>query len=263
MIITKGMEDTTFYSEFMSDELRSKKEVLKRIDKKIARYKKEANEDRNTPAAFYSLLDSLLKTFKSRINEAVLFDTLPEWWVYRYSLEYDRFVLSMEHIKSIEFDDESGQFRCSYTDAEYPLIGFEFKTLSAGEYAELYGVGDGTVRQWIRRGKLRTATKVGNEWRIPVLTAPPRRGYDGAQYKWDKDIEDLPEEYSYLNDYTLATFFPDLQDKNLYHVLFVSKKTVSGDDTSNNLELTMDSKEREKLELIMIARPEVRYCLSY
>ena len=162
MIITKGMEDTTFYSEFMSDELRSKKEVLKRIDKKIARYKKEANEDRNTPAAFYSLLDSLLKTFKSRINEAVLFDTLPEWWVYRYSLEYDRFVLSMEHIKSIVYDDESGQFRCSYTDAEYPLIGFEFKTLSAGEYAELYGVGDGTVRQWIRRGKLRTATKVGN-----------------------------------------------------------------------------------------------------
>lgn len=262
MIITKGMEDTTYYSEFMSDELRSKEDILKKIDKKIAKYKKEANEDRTTPAAFYSMLDTLLQTFKNRISNAVLFDILPEWWIYSYQLEYDRFVLSMEHIKSIEFDDESGQFRCFYTDAKYPLIGFEFKTLSAGEYAELYGVGDGTVRQWIRRGKLRTATKIGNEWRIPVLTAPPRRGYDAAQYTWDTEIQDLPEEYSYLNEYTTATFLPDRHDKNLYHVILVSKKTVRG-DTSNNLEMTMDSKEREKLELIMMARPEIRYSLSY
>ena len=263
MLITSGMEDTTFYNEYMSDEIRSKDEVLKRIDKKIAKYRKKAGEDHKTPSAFYSMLDTLLETFKDRIINAVLFDTLPEWWVYSYSLEYDRFVLSMEHVKSIEFDDETGRFRYSLIDANYPLIGFGFKTLSAGEYAELYGVGDGTVRQWIRRGKLRTATKVGNEWRIPILTVPPRRGYDEAQYKWDEELEGLPEEYSYLNKYRLATFFPDRQGKNTYQVIFVSKKTVNCDDTSNNLKLTLDSKEREKLELIMIARPEIRYCLSY
>jgi hypothetical protein len=32
---------------------------------------------------------------------------------------------------------------------------------------------------------------------------------------------------------------------------------------TKNKELILDAKEREKLELIMIARPEIRYSLSY
>lgn len=263
MLITKGMEDTKFYNEYMSDELRSKEDILKSIDKKICKYNESAKKDHKTSSAFYILLNSLLNTFKEKIDEAVLFDTLPEWWLYRYYLEYDKFTLSLEHVKSIEYHDDSNRFRSAIHDASYPFVELHFKTLSAGEYARLYDVGDGTVRQWIRRGKLRTATKIGNEWRIPVLTAPPERGYDGAQYLWDKELDGLPEEYAFLNDYIQATFFPDNKDKSKYHVILLSKKSLNGIDTSNNLELVLDSQEREKLELIMIARPEIRYALSY
>ena len=263
MIISRGMETSPVYIEFMSKKLRTKEAILKSIDKRIARYAEDAKNDHKTPAAFYTMIDTMLHTFKKRIDDAVLFDELPDWWIYNYDLDYDKFVLKMEHVKQIEVDEETVHNKGWSQDAEYPLVGFSFKTLSAGEYAELYGVGDGTVRQWIRRGKIRTATKIGNEWRIPVLTVPPGRGYESAQYIWHEEMEGLPEEYGFLNNYKLATFIPDHEDKEKFHVIFVSKKTKSCDDTSANLEMTLDAKEREKLELFMIARPEIRYCLSY
>lgn len=263
MVISKGMENTPIYTEFMSNKKRTKEAVIESIDRRIANYAEDAKNDHKTPSAFYTMMDTMLQTFKSRIERAVLFEELPDWWVYDYDLDYDQFVLYMEHIECILFDEEAVHDQGWKVDAHYPLVGFSFKTLTASEYAQLYGVGDGTVRQWIRRGKLRTASKIGNEWRIPVLTMPPGRGYDGAQYKWDEEMEDLPDEYAYLNDYKLATFFPDQDDKDKFHVILVSKKTVSCEDTSENLKLTLDAKEREKLELIMIARPEIRYCLSY
>lgn len=264
MVITKGMESTEAYVSFMKRHFRTKEDILKSIDKKIDKYEKTAKEDRKTPAAFYSMLDTLIHVFKERIEQAVLFDELPDWWVYDYDLEYDRFVLRMEHVREFDADDETSEdYHGAIHDASYPLIGFSLKTVTAGEYAELFGVGDGTVRQWIRRGKLRTATKVGNEWRIPVLTVPPSRGYEGAQYIWQELADDIPEEYQYLNNFKLATFYQDRSDREKYHVLLVAKETTGHEDLSANRELILDAKEREKLELFMISRPEIRFSLRY
>ena len=46
-------------------------------------------------------------------------------------------------------------------------------------------------------------------------------------------------------------------------MLFVAKETFYGDDLSGNdknKELVLDAKEREKLELFMIAHPQIKYC---
>lgn len=263
MIISKGMEDSPIYQEFITKHMRTKDEILESIAKKIKKYKRIAKTDRKTPAAFYTVLDSMLHSFEKRIKDAILFDELPSWWVYDYDLEYDQFVLYMEHVKQIEIGEHNPDSYCWKPDARYVLIGLSFKTLSASEYAVLYDVGVGTVRQWIRRGKMRTATKIGNEWQIPVLSVPPSRGYETAQYIWHKEMEDLPEEFSYLNDYNLATFEQDYEDKTKFHVRLVSKETISPEDMSKNKELILTAKEREKLELIMIARPEIRYCWNY
>ena len=123
----------------------------------------------------------------------------------------------------------------------------------------------GTVRQWIRRGKIRTAYKEGKEWKIPELSPPPSRGYEGAQYKWIYGLDNLPEEYSFLADYVIATFYQDMKDKSKYHVLLVSKETFTSKNPGNvaptkNQELLLDAKEREKLELFMIAHPQIKYC---
>ncbi len=263
MIISKGMEDSAEYRKIASEHLRTKDEVLASIAMKIKEYKRIAKDDRKTPASFYAVMDSMLHTFANRISAAVLFDELPSWWIYDYDLEYDKFVLYMEHVKQIEVDENDPNGYGWIVDARYDLIGLSFKKLSAGEYAALYDVGVGTVRQWIRRGKMRTATKIGNEWQIPVLSVPPSRGYEMAQYTWNEEMENLPKEYSWLNNYKYAFFTQDSEDKSKFNVLLVAKENVNCEGSDNIKRLVLTAKEREKLELIMIARPEIRYCKGY
>lgn len=148
----------------------------------------------------------------------------------------------------------------SHLDAVYKLISINPNSFSVNEYAQFYKVEQGTVRQWIRRGKIRTAYKEGSEWKIPELTPPPSRGYEGAQYKWIKGVDNLPEEYDYLKNYVIATFYQDIADKSKYYVLFVSRETFIGNTVKNNKELLLDAKEREKLELFMIGHPQIKYC---
>ena len=96
-----------------------------------------------------------------------------------------------------------------------------------------------------------------------MLTVPPSRGYEGAQYIWQELADDIPEEYQYLNNFKLATFYQDRSDREKYHVLLVAKETTGHEDLSANRELILDAKEREKLELFMISRPEIRFSLRY
>ena len=245
-------------------ELTSKTDVLQQVKKKIAHYSKVANESPHYPPAYYALMILLLNMFYEKISNAVLFEELPDYWVYCLEYEYDEFSLVLEHIKEYKLD-ENNEFKSSKGDAVYKMITISPLALTVEQYSRIYNVEQGTVRQWIRRGKIRSAFKEGNEWKIPELSPPPSRGYEAAQYKWVRGIDNLPDEYSYLKDYVLATFYQDRQDKSKYHVLFVSKETFLSDVVresvkTKNKALLLNAKDREKLELFMISHPQIKYC---
>ena len=245
-------------------ECTTKDAALKRLKKKIDRYCKEADENPRYPKTYYALMIVLLNLFYEKIKAAVLFEELPDYWTYDFSYEYDEFALTLEHIKEYKLT-EDGEYRSSLCDAVYNLVTVHPVSLTVDQYAKFYEVEQGTVRQWIRRGKIRTAYKEGKEWKIPELSPPPSRGYEGAQYKWVHGVDNLPEEYAFLADYVIATFYQDMKDKSKYHVLLVSKETFTSHSegevtTTTNKELLLDAKEREKLELFMIARPQIKYC---
>ena len=63
------------------------------------------------------------------------------------------------------------------------------------EYAAATNTEAVTVRQWIRRGKLRNALKIGSEWRIPEITDPPRRGYTPVSYYNKGGLIAFPKEF--------------------------------------------------------------------
>lgn len=244
----------------------TKEEVLKSLGKKMKRYTEEAEKEAAHPTTYYAILLLYLAAFYKKIEGAVLFDTLPDGWIYGFDYQYDEFSLNLEHVKEYNVDEDL-EYRSMRLDAVYKLVTVNPDNFSVEQYAKAYDVGQGTVRQWIRRGKLRAAFKQGNEWKIPELSLPPTRGYEGAQYKWLNGIDNLPEEYQYLADYVIATFFQDRKDKSKYHVLLVSKETFTSDDPGDvaktkNKELLLDAKDREKLELFLIAHPQVKYCGS-
>ena len=66
---------------------------------------------------------------------------------------------------------------------EYTLLKKECKYLTVEEFSNLRGISGVTVRQWIRRGKLRYAKKIGGEWFIPETAENPSRGYCDVEYE--------------------------------------------------------------------------------
>lgn len=124
--------------------------------------------------------------------------------------------------------------------------------LSVEGYAAEYGVGAGTVRQWIRKGKIRSAIKAGKEWIIPELTELPARGYQSASYMYYDRLDNCPEEYSYLHDYSTVIINQNCEDKGKFDVILAAAKTKPK-------YLTFDTKEREKFELFLISHSKIHY----
>ena len=258
-VMCKTFSEEERLSLFKKNENVTKEDVLSRIKQKQNRYKEKIKQNGPHPVEYYSLLYVILEAFYKKVYDAVLFETLPDYWAYYLDYSYDEFSLSLCHVFSYEIDND-GDILWTKVDAAYKLISIRPKSFSPEEYSQFYNVEQGTIRQWIRRGKIRTAYKEGKGWKIPELTPPPAKGYESAQYSWTDKIQDIPKEYEFLNVYVLATFYQDQTKKNIYHVLFVSKETFENNNTDKNKELLLTAQEREKLELFMISHPQIKYC---
>jgi hypothetical protein len=114
-----------------------------------------------------------------------------------------------------------------------------------------YNTMPGTVRQWIRRGKIRSAVKAGREWRIPEMAEIPGRGYHWGIYTWTEKLTDMPKKYNFMNEYSQVTIKQDDKDKDKFILIFSGKK--------NGLKyVNITGKEREKFELMLISNPLIK-----
>lgn len=217
------------------------------MDAKV-RISQKSKTDKKHSAAFYHAYQSLLDRFAKSVSAAVLFEHLEDQWFYELTISHSGARLMLVHANSCWVGDTG--FVQVTTNQSYTLINVKGKYLSVEEYADAYGVSVGTVRQWIRRGKIRTAVKVGNEWRIPEMTDIVGRGYQSAMYMWYTRLTDLPEKYSFLNNYSTVLINQNVTEKSKFDVTFAAGNVESKTET-------YESKEREKLELLLIAHPSV------
>lgn len=236
---------------FRSNMMTDKEDILNRVYWEIHDWKREAENDPKHTLGFYKTLQGLLKRFESKIEKSEVFDAPEGWWAYSFEITSSSITLMLEHYSSVDFDRAQGFVTGSVIDQTYDLISVASRLLTVDEYARLYDVEQGTVRQWIRRGKIRTARKYGKEWRIPELTELPGRGYRMGQFQWEDNLPDLPEEYAFLNEYTMVTLSQDDVVKTLYRAYFNGK--------GNSKSVVYTAQEREKLELLLISHPLIRY----
>ena len=207
---------------------------------------------------YYSQYKEQLDTFYQQVKKTVLPNRLEPYWRYTYEFTPSASILLLEHVKELEatVDDPKEQMITSETvDQTFFLFAIEGDFLTVDEYAKKYAVESVTVRQWIRRGKLKTAKKNGKEWTIPALTDIPSRGYEGGQYRIRDELDELPEEFSYLKGFKLLTIFQDRSDKNKFHVKLSDMRGVRAN--TKDLDLTND--ERERLELFLMESHGVHF----
>ena len=178
-------------------------------------------------------------------------------WCYEVGFNSKSICLEIDYCELYGFTDDG--ILASSVKNSFTLIEIHSKLLSVDEYAKIYDVGVGTVRQWIRRGKIRTAIKEGNEWRIPELTEKPTRGFDCGMYGWKDEIHGLPKKYEFINDYDSVTIDRDMDDNKLYHAYFHGEFDKEQGFSKKNYDYQMDRNEVEKLELVLISNKDIEY----
>lgn len=123
--------------------------------------------------------------------------------------------------------------------------------LTVEQFAARSKIEAGTVRQWIRMGKLRSAIKVGGEWRIPEITDPPTRGFSPVKYYNNGHFFSLPKEFGVsLNQHPCVIDICKAKEEKGYVVLFDYAPAIIPQ------KLLTDA-EREKLELMLIGNPNI------
>lgn len=180
-----------------------------------------------------------------------------------YEIVYDReavFVLlchvqiqySLHKLLNI-YDKNSEDTGCALIPYRTVLYSVPFPVLTCAQFASRCGVDQVTVRQWIRRGKLRTAFKVGRDWMIPATTKPPGRGFMPGLYDLKARIpREAVERYPFL-------------DKVLSHEQLLVDKAGPGKynvikvDISEKVILaTLSQAEREKFEFFLLEQDWVK-----
>lgn len=228
-------------------ELHNKQDIIEYLEYTIKELKEhpESLEGQHS-VYFYGRIINLLTCFLENIKYRYLPRFTDKRWLYYVEVREYGIKLSIDFVGVIDEDDEFLKDSGCMTEVFY-LIDEKCKMLTVEEYANIYNVSVTTVRQWIRRGKLRTAKKYGNEWRIPELSEVIRRGYISTQYKIKGYIEQFDENYSYINSYNLIEIEQDKQDKKKYIITFCNSE--------NNEEKTeiVDLQERERFELLLIS----------
>lgn len=239
--------------------LMTKFDLLEDVRKRSQKLLDAISNSTQHTTAYFNQYKEQLDMFYEQIKKTVLPKRLEPYWRYTYEFMPSGSILLLEHIKELEAtvdaDPEDQMVTSETIDQTFFLFAIEGDVLSVDEYAKKYDVEAVTVRQWIRRGKLKTARKVGKEWLIPALTDIPSRGYEGGQYRIRGDCEDIPEEFSYLKDFKLATIWQDHKDKSLYHLKLTDMKGIRS--TTKDVDLT--NEERERLELSMMASKSIHY----
>lgn len=209
------------------------------------------SEMRNNPQhtlQYYNALLLLLDKVILEISSRNIFDA-PEGWFYSFEVTNKSASLYIRHVSSIQEDEDVNLVLD--IDERFRLINYPVELLTVEQFAARSKIEAVTVRQWIRRGKLRNAIKVGGEWRIPEISDPPTRGFTPVRYYNNGNFLSLPKEIGVsLN---LNPFVIDIKkatDEKGYFVFFdnapalIHKKLLS--DT-----------EREKLELMLISNSSI------
>ena len=209
------------------------------------------SEMRNNPQhtlQYYNALSFLLDKVILEIASRNIFDA-PDGWFYSVEMTKKNAAMYIRHVSDIQ-EDEDGNVVLDI-DERFRLINYPVGLLTVEQFASRSKIEAGTVRQWIRRGKLRNAIKVGGEWRIPEITDPPTRGFTPVRYYNNGQFFFLPKEIgaSFNQHPSVIDIYKSKEEKG-YIVLFDYAPAILPQ------KLLTDA-EREKLELMLIGNPNI------
>lgn len=191
----------------------------------------------------------LCERFKAKLDNCMLPKLQEHWWYYEYVLTNDGIELSLMQCEDMRWRD--GWITSMSSTPQSTMLSVKCDYLNTEQYAACYGVSPVTVRQWIRRGKLRTAKKNGRDWLIPSIADKPKRGFESVTYSWEQLPEQITNEFPFLRSHHCISIDKDPGDKSRFMCRI---GWITSDDV---FQASISNQEREKLELALISADEV------
>ena len=187
----------------------------------------------------------LCKKFLNQLEKLKLPRLTDDWWCYSYILKNDSIDLGLCFCEELKVED--GEISEATFANEFILLSVKCDYMTVAEYAKLYNVSEITVRQWIRRGKIRSAKKQGRDWIIPDIADKPKRGFETANYCWKQLTQEILLEFPFLKNYNQMFIFQNEYDKGLFDVI------LNNYEKGKREKVQISNSKREKLELELIS----------
>lgn len=179
------------------------------------------------------------------------------WGFYEYQFLGNSMELNLCQADEIEVEND--EISGMTSTVEHTLITVKCDYVTVEQYASMLGIEPITVRQWIRRGKLRHAKKNGRDWLIPNTEDKPRRGFASVQYIVENEAKIESDEFPLLSVCDSISILQDQNNKSKFICYLNNYKTKF----HSELELTRSEVERLEHAIIESGKARVEGSIQY
>jgi len=240
---------------FRENYLFTREDVLKSLELFIEHEK--MNEEPRYSNEVVKNRIKLCKKFITAVKKCKLPILTDFWWFYEYQFLGNSMELNLCQADEIEV--ENGEISGMTSSIEHTLITVECDYLTVEQYATMLGIEPVTVRQWIRRGKLRLAKKNGRDWLIPDTEEKPQRGFTSVQYIVENEDQIESDEFPLLSVCD-SIFIIQAQDNKSKFVCYLKNYKTK---FNSKLELTRSEVERLEHTIIESGKARVESNIQY
>lgn len=201
-----------------------------------------------SPAALKNRL-KLCKRFLETLEKCKLPTLTQLWNFYEYRFLVSNITLELCDASDIEVEND--EIKTMSVTVEHVLLDIEADLLSIDRYAELHQVNVNMALQWINRGKLRRARRIGQEWLIPDTEDRPGRKFKSVEYCVKKDCQIKNNEFPTLALAEAVFIYQDDDEKRKYYAIFKNFTT------DYRCKIDLNKTDVERLEYILIESGKV------
>lgn len=243
------------YELFREYYLFTREDILKSLELFIQHEKSNVEPGYSTEVVKNRV--KLCKKFIAAVKKSKLPVLTEPWWYYEYQFLGNSMELNL--CQADEIVVENDEISDMTSTLEHTLITVECDYLTVEQYSSMLGIEPVTVRQWIRRGKLRHAKKNGRDWLIPDIEDKPQRGFTSVQYIVEKEAQIESDEFLLLSACDSIFILQDQDNKSKFVCYLNNYKT----EFNSKLELTRSEVERLEHTIIESGKARVAGNIQY
>jgi excisionase family DNA binding protein len=240
---------------FREDYLFTREDILKSLELFVEH--ERLNEEPAYSSEIVKNRVKLCEKFIAAVKKCKLPALTELWWFYEYQFLGNSMELNLCQADDIEVEND--EISGMTSTVEHTLIMVECDYLTVEQYAAMHEVEPVTVRQWIRRGKLRHAKKNGRDWLIPDTEDKPRRGFTSVPYIIENEAHIESDEFPLLSVCESIFIFQDKDNKSKFICYLNNYKTKF----RSKLELTRSEVERLEHTIIESGKARVEGSIQY